>query len=787
MPYILSPEQKVVVDALLCKEASSTKYFDIVSAIQSISKACTLALTEGKKVLIHVPDEPTRKMLQSLFETLGLQDLSIDLSEKQSIPEEDLVKLRSTLKKQNNTDAVVDYVLSQKRASRLEAKIAAFYNAMDTKVFTDTPFRDFVTNSIYKKHKGSPIHIKYAYTKKELDYSASEYYKAKKEIIDASKIYHKQYELYDHLLLFKEDLWTDLSDASILNIKTQLQSFKTESTLLLKDFKATINLLQKDANRKTSETFAELENKFLSHEEACIIHGINKSSQADSIEGILSIFKKRDTQSANKVYIAAFDELSALIKNISQEWYDELDAPTAAMITYDYILEFIKTNRAKVAHYEENIHKKLKSSLHRINKINTSSQEVIALDKRLEALIQKMNNSELFDLNLEHNILSFLKQVELCERIAEYIEKCYILVYASSDYLEWKYFYNSTGNTFRYIFDSLKNLPRNEWIESFENWYEQQIQANILGEKTISEHLLESYYTQANITNQYEVAALIANLHAQRISSAELLKGTSKELYNTLFKKKQLPLTSWNNTALMNRPFLQSFFPLHLSDTFSYASEYDLVISFSKKNEEQNSKLHCFSPIEREDIEKIAEKKDNFLYLNDYNYNRPLAQLSSTDKLKASKKLAKYILSLNQNIKIYQLKSANIISLLPIHDDSYLEQELDKINVKVIDTHGVLYDRLTESILFTERKPFLIIKDGLINSELHEHILWQLKMIHLFKDVGYEIISLNTTDQLEDNERQFSSIIQQLEGTNRDSLEKQVSESSELEQLPEQV
>ena len=149
--------------------------------------------------------------------------------------------------------------------------------------------------------------------------------------------------------------------------------------------------------------------------------------------------------------------------------------------------------------------------------------------------------------------------------------------------------------------------------------------------------------------------------------------------------------------------------------------------------------------------------------------------------------MAKFILSLNQNIKIYQLKNANIISLLPAQDDSYLENELDKINVKVIDTNGVLYDRLTESILFTDRKPFLILKDEMINSELHDHALWQLKMIRLFKVVGYEIISLNTTDQLSDNESQFKELLQKIDGTLPNQAEKSSQKTDKVVPIPEEI
>jgi len=787
MPYILSPEQKVVVDALLCKETSSTKYFDIVTAVQSISKGCVKALREGKNILVHIPNEDKRNILKNMFLEIGLDDLTIDLSSKQSMPEVDIIKLRSTLKKQNNSDAIIKHVLSNKRAGVLANRIAEYYNAFDTKVMSDKPFRDFATNAIYNKNQERPALMVKSNPEIKFQFSAIEYYNVKKEINTAAQTYHRQYDLYDHLSLFKEELWSEISDSSIAKIKEQLSEFQKESVQLVYDFLSVTNDLENNSIKELNQTFKDLENKFHEHEESCIAFQIKSTADITTNEGIFSVFKKKKPQASNKIYVDAFDELSGIIQSLSKKWYDALEAPTSEMITYEYILKFIQENRDKAIEYKKEINKNLQNSIQRINKINTSSEDVKSLDRRLEALIQKMNASNLFDITLEHNILSFVKQVELSKNISDYIEKCNILVHSSFSYLEWKSFYNASGDIFRLIFDELKKLPKNLWIASLENWYENQIQDHVLGQKIISQNDIKEYFALHTTSNQIEVSSLIAELQSVRINGAEQLKKTTKELHNTLFKKKQLPSASWKNTALMNRSFMQSFFPIHITDSLAHESDYNLVISFSEKDESKDSKVHYFSPIQSKDIQNIADRKNNFLYLNDYSYKGTLAQLSSTEKLKAAKKLAKYILSLNQNIKIYQLKNANIISLLPTHDDSYLEHHLDNLNVKTIDTNGVLYNRLTESILFTDRKPYLIIKDNLINSELHDHILWQLKILQLFDNVGYEVVSLNTSEQLADNTKAFGNILKMLGGQVSEAKEVQTQSQSELPVVQEEI
>ncbi|MEM9548885.1 MAG: hypothetical protein AAGA77_23065 [Bacteroidota bacterium] len=790
MPYILSPEQKVVVNAILQNKASSNKYFDVICAIQSVCKASTSALAEGKKILIHIKHPEHLKTLKNMFEAVGLNDLTIDLSDKQAMPEVDVIKMRSTLKKQKNSDALIGYVLSDKKECARKLRIDQYYNALDTKVMSDIPFRDFATNAVYKKRNETSLIPLNVIPVDPLTYTPNEYYGVKKEITTAVQLYNRQFDLYDHLTLFKEDIWKEMTAESILKIKDQLKSFQEESAQLMQAFKNTAQTLIDESTYELDNTFDRLQQRFTSNEEASIAYHIKKNSEVATKDGMLSIFKKKKAHSNNKVYIDAFDELSSLIQSISEEWYAELEAPTSEMITYDYIQNFIDVQRQKANDYKVSIRKNLQDSVQRVNKINTSSNAVKNLDKRLEALIDTMNSTALFDIDLEHNILSFVKQVELSEHIADYIERCTILLNSSSSYFEWKSFFNSSSTIFRQLFDVFKKSPKENWINSFEKWYNQHIQYQVIGRNSISSKLLEDYYSQAKTTNQYEVASLIANLHDKRVESVDLLKNTSKELYNTLFKKKQFPGTSWRDTALQNRFFLQSFFPIHITDSLAYANDYDLVMSFSNKNESIVSEAHYLSPIESDDIKNMSGKKNNFLYLNDYGYTRPLSELSSTDKLKAAKKLAKFILSLNQDIKIYQLKNANIISLLPHYDDAFLESQLDKLNVKVIDTVGVLYDRLTESILFTERRPILLLKDELINSELVEHALWQLKIVELFKDVGYKVFSINTCDQLIDNAGQFQAIVTNISGNLPPSPAKVVENNPQLKQneiIPEEV
>jgi hypothetical protein len=348
--------------------------------------------------------------------------------------------------------------------------------------------------------------------------------------------------------------------------------------------------------------------------------------------------------------------------------------------------------------------------------------------------------------------------------ISEVLDQCYNLIGHETPYTIWKTEVRSHNKITNRLISELKKVHQNQWNHQFEMWYNEKIKTTIFSDLSIDQRNIGHIKSINEELAMNKVPALINKLQITRINASEKLKASSKEIYNTLFKKKSLNNTTWNDIALTARPFLQEFFPIHTNSDLNHNSEYDVTISFGRRpsTETVTNSVHYISPILPEDIEEMSESKDLFLYLNDYKYKSTLTELPNTEKLKASKKLAKFILSLNQQVKIYQVRTGNIISLLPPSDDSVFENKMDQFGIKSIETVGALYDKLTESILFTNRQPYLLIKDELINPELHKHLSWQADILQTFKTAGYKILSLNTYKQLIDNDLAFEELISPL-------------------------
>ncbi len=766
MSNSLSPEQKIAVKSLLSNKAVDIKYFDLNAAFSVVSSSIISSIQDNKKVLIQTAkDDDTQNVLNYLLKQYQLDQLTIDIGSRMPIPEADIITLRSVLKKQVNTAPIIDQIINKEKLEKTLQDSYRYYDALDKTIFSDRTFRAFSNSLIYQQsgNNGEDPQISDVDFEYDLDFSKQEYIDLKKSILNASRLYLKEYDLLDNLDLLSDVVWT-YSANDFEGLRDNLKTILDQSTVLSSEYKDTYSSLSQEATSQIDNEFSDLNQAIDSYYKECTSYHINSIYTTPKSDNRFSLFGKKTPQIDNAVYIKAYDYITGIIKELSPNWFENLTSPTSEEINYEFIINFIQSTKADIPKHQLSQKKNLNKAIHRVNRINTKSEAVKTLDKRLNQLIAQIDSMGFMNHQFNENTLSFVKQMELVQKISRSISQCYDLIGTDTEYTHWKMSERSNSPLTTHLINVLKKFPNTKWEQYFDNWYHDKIQSNILSDHTIDNNVINNLSELNSQINQNEISATINKMHLQRISASEELKSTSKDLYNNLFKKKTINPISWSDISLTSRSFLQEFFPIHIDNKTTYSTDYDLVISFNARPEIMNegSTVNHLSPITAEDLEGRSSSDVLFLYLNSYQYEKPLSTLPKTEKLKASKKLAKYILSLNQQVRIYQIKSANIISLLPVNDDMYFEREMDQYGIKSIDTAGTLYDKLTESILFTNRQPFLLIKDELINAELHQHLLWQAELLQTFKSAGYKVLSFNTCDQLENNKQAFQSIINQI-------------------------
>lgn len=753
MLYSLSPEQSIAEKSIAETNLSDIKFFDASTAISSVLSAIYRRLVNGQKILIHIPSDcPFASDYLDQISSVGLDQLTIQADQSAPISETDVIKLRSIVKREVDIQTILSEVQYKGEIEKSKESILSYYTLMDQKVLSGISIRSYAYQEIYAAKKSESADLTSILINNT--FTTEEYHGLRRLVDTASKLYDVKYDLYDTVGILSPSIWQKIDTSPSYSL-AYLTVIKDQLTALNRRFASAATEFQQEKLSAIKRTADIITMKISDCQLQCASLKI-AAEYAETTPTRFSLFGKKESNPQAAVISEMWDELVKATVQISPVWHQQCNS-TAPPTDIGHFSEMLDTLTKQLADHVSAQSQDVSKHMHRVNRVNTTSRTIKELDQQLNAIVAELDALSIFTHNGSKNTLSFVKQKEKCTELLTHVTSAWHLLNDDTGYVQWKELIGSLDSQKIDLLQHLKQFSTQHWVEIFDNSYRDLIIYHASSVPCPSEELKQ-------ITTMYErwtssaVPALINRLQKTRKQASDSLMASNKELYATLFKKKNLPATGWNDIALMNLEFMQSFFPIHIVSTIKNASKYDCVISLTERANENEDRIHHLSPILQTDLES-SSKNILFLYLNSYDYTEPLTQLSSSTKLKAAKKLSKYILSLNQDAKIYQTKNANIISLLPFTDDNRLEANLQPLGLKTIDTHDSLYDKLSESILFTDRPQYLIIKDQLINPDLHEQMVWQRHVTSLFESAGIEVISVNTSDQLRDNDAVFGEML----------------------------
>jgi hypothetical protein len=141
------------------------------------------------------------------------------------------------------------------------------------------------------------------------------------------------------------------------------------------------------------------------------------------------------------------------------------------------------------------------------------------------------------------------------------------------------------------------------------------------------------------------------------------------------------------------------------------------------------------------------------------NINQTIGETSQVHRFGIARDLAYALLSYAHHINIFQLKNANVISILPQSLSDKIIELLNNHGVKQLNTKDREEEALIESLLECERRPILLMSDGLLNPEMPEHFFAQHKIIDAYKIAGYDIKCVWSVDLLHRKEESIHNII----------------------------
>jgi hypothetical protein len=760
----LSEEQALVHKMVAKNNLSMISYLDIFMLSSTLTQSIQDHLNEGKRILFILEDEKIISTLNSKIQNLRLSPFSIILRESDFMADGDISKIRS-LYKQKEAKDFNNYHIRNKNLDLIKERINHSFSTMGNKVFGDRRWVDICRLNSPASRKLNEI-----YQKIRLSYTPQEFWHLRGKIEDAQSLYNQKNILSDNILK-KFRIVLD-SPNSIERLKENLENFKNKLSNITLKLDAEINRYEEKIWDKLHEEYIVLKN---------ISNDIELSLFKDSefkTESKITFFNtsksKKDNQHSN---ITHYFEI--LKKNILFTQDHEL----VGLNSKASIETFIKNLNQNLLNWHEQGEAIVLKMMKSLNKHNSDTTTLLKIDQELNMLFIELNESNIFADQFENTSMNILNQYGFLSDLLRSVKILLEYIINNRELILWQSFYHQLTPEAKAIIDLLKDHDSKLWLEMFESWYyEKLIQNKSIPDIYNLDVLLDEYQDEVSEC-QNEFPEFIDNqFFTSRQKLTTLFKTRNKKLYNALFKKKGIDNLRYFDLIWEEKEMITHYIPITIINSkllrsnrllkdgnwnLIYCDNTD-IFNHIEKSTLLNHKICFLSPISESskigndlELDQNDTEKSIKMLLHEYNYQKPLNELPLSEKLKAAKKLAKLLLSLNQGLHIYQLKFANIISLMSSDYNEILKSALDKYGVKESDIGFKLYESVTESILETDRNQYLFVQDYLINLDNSEYFMWQLHVLELFKKAGFQIINIKSFEKT-DKKEQIDPIIKQL-------------------------
>ncbi|MBK9257078.1 MAG: hypothetical protein IPM42_16485 [Saprospiraceae bacterium] len=759
--FFLSPEQEQILKS--SGMVASIQYLDIKMAAQTIANSVLKNYTDGERAMIVCADKGVRTMLISMLQEMKFLKYVPDITPENEPNENEMSCIRAASVIHDEVTKHDDHEPVEFILKKLKEKAHHYYSQLNEKVFGNVTLKDIIIQyALYEKNPA------YLYLKSTCDISTLTFEKQEfsfmyDQIATAQILYQKGHinikTTFEYIHLKKTSINPQYAEKTLV----KLSAFKDKTEELRNQYYILIN----EINR---EFRAVLLNEYLG-----VIHKIDelkfaalqmasqpKSSQKTGVLDIFNLFKNQSLENKkNQDYV---EKLYHEINN----WLSKEQLFIQSDFAYDneLLLKFTEDASILIENWKKQINQQVIGKQKSLNKLNAGDIRPAELEHKLELFIQELNQSDLFSNQFELNTLSFIKQAEYTAKLSDLLGEIIFAIQNNQLYQDWFMFYEEQDDRFKNLFKYLGKINQEHWCEIFENWYmDHLIEKYISWMPDFSESDLENI---ENIILENHYKSVEVQDFKLRQSIKEILnqfKNEQKDLYNAIYKKKKLVDTTWKELITRHTAYISSVFPVmildndHLKDLPEGYYQHLYYIHYQDYNPEilQNFKtIHTYTPFNKES----SSASDMKLLLHSHEQNIPLAEQGLGDRLSTAKKLAKNILFLNQHVRLFQMKTANIISFASDPVNGYLWELHRENGIKEITISTTLYTQLVECLLETERPPYLIIEDYLINGLNFENMLWQRKVIEDLRIAGFTILNINTSKLHYGDENTVKEILQ---------------------------
>jgi hypothetical protein len=764
--YTLSREQSLALDVIHNNDLSCILYLDKLNLASTLVASLSKSLNNGERSILFLESKGLIDALKAKVSGTSLEHLFLFLEENDYLSDHHLARIRSMIKEKPEQSRF--YIDQAEKLDMKESRIFQVFADQAEKIFGERRWRDL---AMLPRRTDKVLNtLKYQF---ELKLTQQEFWHIRGQIEEAKSLYDTGHLLSESLAsIFKISID---NENTINEIKQQLNDFKKRIEGIIQDLDKELHLYKKRIHAKLEEEYIQVRNLT---EEARLLQSklLHQSEEGSKIP--FSFFGNKPSE--HSTIFKRYKEIqktindSILIIARTGPAGDHMDHESMANEIDRWTLQLADWK----SHRESITIKMIKS----LNKNNSDTGQFKNIDYELTKLFDEINETEIFNEILENTSLNTYNQYLSADKCLNDLKIALAYLNENKEIIIWESFFSNLPVDVQHLITALKRYDIKEWIPLYEKWYlDRLLEKHYNPDTSFVNPLLTEYTTLLHQSHNAFGQYVDGKLSQKRDKALELCKTRNKDIFNKLLKKKNVEDLRAFDIVWAEKELLSYFFPVMVIPSKLYRSNRLLkdgnwdqvycegtgIFEHIEKYTLLENKINFMAPLSDSfkacnDLNiKLNDKKHLCkLLIHEYNFDQPISSLPLSDRLRAAKKLSKILLSLNQQVRIFQMRNANIISILSPTLTKEMITHFDKNGIKEMAVEDSLYETVTESIIAADREQYLLYQDHLINVDHFQHFMWQREAIDSFRISGFKTIDVETI-HLKNNEDYLIRILEE--------------------------
>jgi hypothetical protein len=739
--YLRSKEQEEIIGKI--GGIANVYYRDFQESCHTIVLSLLENVVHGKSSIVVVANEDEKLRLQSLIKEVGLDPLSLSVGLNQTIRSSDIENIKNKFAAESFANGSEE--MKEFKYNLVHQDILSYFQNFQNPTSLEKSWYEVLYEYISMKPNDKVFMLHAELNTTEYQFDKPELESLRESLTEALYLYQRDFELNDaSLTAYGIKPGTQVLDR-LQDVTHDLFSFKEIAEDMRDRFYTCLHDIEHDLWNTATASIKKLEEglelaEFRTHKLNAILK--EKTSRLTVIKSLIISDSPNDAKKASLL-----GDLMSMIKILQEK---QILKTEMTGLKYEDVLPTIEILKTCVADWKFKLRNTISANLKSSNKLNFNNHRLMDLELDLQALILRINQSEIFESSFELNTISFKKQIEFVTQLVYEIEIIMMRIEQNIQYYQWVSFLSEQDIKIQKLIQVLKKFDPREWASIFEMWYLYEVlnQAYPFGKEMNS----NMYATSCELLiawNNERIDNIVSDKKKEIKDRIKELKTDDISFYKALTKNDHLENQIYWKHLLENcTSFFSSLFPILIvgeDDLKSLKPNCYTELFYLNSEHKHDDILQDFKTIHSYYPEEVHHNSTDGDTLTNFrlNFDRPLNDVATTDRLSYSKKLANNLTSFDQKPLVFQLKTVTIISFASTFTNTKVLEEFYSHGIKNILIDDSIYETIIACLL-EEKKIVLITEDYLLSHAEFHNYDYQFQTLNQAIEAGFVQVNLDT-------------------------------------------